>query len=200
MTQRITATRARKGHAATIDTPERARRQVARETEERRRDANLRRAEERRRRYRGRYYRRHRELPTVGESWEDAAGTLHQEQGVPVRALTTRYGFGLWRRRPHGVYYASGTWWRIENVPGTISADGTREGHYHAYVPIADEWLTDLHQQQTVEQGRVPVVRVHVVRGRAVEVIGSDGTPWGGMPLIDGTEPEGYIEQMLDLG
>ena len=78
-------------------------RQAARERTEHRHDANLRRAEaaSKRNKHTVRYYRRRRSLPTVSDVREDAQGTTHTELSAPVDALTTRYGFGLSRRKPH---------------------------------------------------------------------------------------------------
>ena len=177
-------------------------RQTAKERTESRHDANLRRAEAAsRRKYAGRYYRRRRSLPTVADVHEDSQGTTHVELSAPVDALTTRYGFGLSRRKPHGAYYADGTWYRIENLPCTVTANGERGDHAHVYAPIADEWLTDLPAKQTTEQGRIPVVRIHVVRGKAVQVMSSeDGCPFGGAILADDTTSADYLEELLDLG
>lgn len=177
-------------------------RQAARDRTEHRHDANLRRAEAAsRRKYAGRYYRRRRSLPTVADIYEDTQGTTHVELSAPVDTLTTRYGFGLSRRKPHGVYYADGMWYRIENVPCTMTAGGERGDYVHVYEPIADEWLTDLHAEQTTEQGIVPVVRIHVMAGRAVQVMSAeDGCPFGGEILADETTSTDYLEELLDLG
>ena len=178
-------------------------RQTAKERTESRHDANLRRAEAASgRKHAGRYYRRRRSLPTVADVREDSHGTTHAELSAPVDALTTRYGFGLSRRRPHGVYYADGLWYRIENTPCTITATGgEREDYAHVYAPIADEWLTDLHAEQTTEQGRIPVVRIHVVAGRAVQVMSADdGCPFGGAVLADESTSADHLEELLDLG
>lgn len=180
-------------------------RQTARERTEHRHDANLRRAEsasiDRRRKYKGRYYRRRRSLPTVADVREDSHGTTRVELSAPVDALTTRYGFALWRRKPHGVYYADGLFYRIINTPTAIAPDGARSDYAHVFAPIADEWITDLHASQTTEQGRIPVVRIHVVRGRAVQVVSTDdGCPFGGAVLADETTSADYLEALLDLG
>ena len=177
-------------------------RQTARERTEHRHDANLRRAESAAHRtYAGRYYRRRRSLPTVADVHEDAQGMTHAELSAPVDALTTRYGFGLSRRKPHGVYYADGLWYRIVNEPCTITATGEREDYAHVYAPIADEWLTDLHAEQTTEQGRIPVVCIHVVAGRAVQVLSADdGCPFGGEILADKSTSADHLEKLLDLG
>lgn len=185
-----------------IMTADEAAREAARGRTESRHDANLRRAEAAsKRKHAGRYYRRRRSLPTVADVHEDAQGTTRVELSAPVDALTTRYGFDLSRRKPHGVYYANKIWYRIENAPCTITADGEREDYTHVYAPIADEWLTDLHADQTTEQGRIPVVRIHVVAGRAVKVMSADnGCPFGGTILADETTSAGYLEALLDLG
>ena len=179
-----------------------AARQIAKERTELRHDANLRRAEAAsRRKYQGRYYRRRRSLPTVADVREDSQGMTRVELSDPVDALTTRYGFGLSRRKPHGVYYADGIWYRIENTPCTITAQGERSDYAHVYAPIADEWLTDLHARQTTEQGRIPVVRIHVVAGHAVQVMSADdGCPFGGAILADESTGADYLEELLDLG
>ena len=185
-----------------IMTADEAARQAARDRTEHRHDANLRRAEAAsRRKHAGRYYRRRRSLPTVADVREDSHGTTHVELSAPVDALTTRYGFDLSRRKPHGVYYADGIWYRIVNEPCTITAKGERGDHAHVYAPIADEWLTDLHAEQTTEQGRIPVVCIHVVAGRAVQVMSADdGCPFGGAVLADESTSADHLEELLDLG
>lgn len=177
-------------------------RQTARERTESRHDANLRRAEAAsKRKYAGRYYRRRRSLPTVADVREDAQGTTRVELSPPVDALTTRYGFDLSRHKPHGVYYADGLWYRIKNVPCTVTAKGERVDHVHVYEPIADEWITDLHAKQTTEQGLVPVVRIHVVAGHAIQVMSAeDGCPFGGTIFADESTSADYLEELLDLG
>ena len=177
-------------------------RQAAKDRTEHRHDANLRRAESAsRRKHAGRYYRRRRSLPTVADVHEDAQGMTHAELSAPVDALTTRYGFDMSRRKPHGAYYADGLWYRIVNEPCTITATGEREDYAHVYAPIADEWLTDLHAEQTTEQGRIPVVRIHIVAGRAVQVMSADdGCPFGGEIIADETTSADHLEDLLDLG
>ena len=153
-----------------------ASRQLASERAEHRHDANIRRAESAARRHAVRYYRRLRSLPTAA--------------GEYVDALTTRYGFGLELRHPHGAYYADGIWYRIAT-----------DGRDHIFAPISDTWLSDLHIEQTTEQGRVPVVRIHVVAGVAVEVVSApDGLPFGGDTIADESTPTEAIERILDLG
>ena len=185
-----------------IMTADEAAREAARDRTEHRHDANLRRAEAAsRRKHAGRYYRRRRSLPTVSDAREDSQGKTRVELSAPVDALTTRYGFGLSRRKPHGAYYADGMWYRIEKIPCTITAKGERLDHVHIYAPIADEWLTDLHARQTTEQGRIPVVRIHVVAGHAVQVMSAEnGCPFGGEIIADETTSAGYLEELLDLG
>lgn len=143
-----------------------------------------------------RYYRRRRNLPIL-LGWEvDADGAHRAVFSDPVPAMTTRYYFGMERRKPHNVYYFGGVWYRHVNAPSTVSADGARrEGHVHALEPIADEWIVNRYMAQTVEQGKAaPVERLRVRDGRAVEGLGADGVTW-----IDETTPAEWVGEMLDV-
>lgn len=143
-----------------------------------------------------RYYRRRRALPIL-EGYDVAAdGTMTARLSEPVRAMTTRYYFGMGRKRPHNVYYFGGTWYRHVNAPATVSADGTRrEGHVHALEPIADELLYNRYMTQTLEQGRAaPVQHLRVRDGLAVEGTGEDGTAY-----ITADTPAEWVAEMLDV-
>lgn len=143
-----------------------------------------------------RYYRRRRALPVLLGYEADAEGNQRAVLSEPVRAMTTRYYFGMSRRKPHNVYFHDGVWYRHVNAPATVSADGTRrEGHVHALEPIADEVLYNRYMAQTLEQGRAaPVEHIRVVAGRAVLGTGADGTTY-----VDEGTPAEWVAEMLDL-
>jgi hypothetical protein len=146
-----------------------------------------------------RYYRRHRRIPILTGYETDKAGASHAILTEDVPALTTRWYYGVRRRKPHNVYVYGGIWYRHVNAPVEVDADGTRSGHVHALEPIADEWLFDRFAAQTAEQGRVPVVRLHVQAGRVVEALGADGYDMAGAQLLDGTETTDYVDELLDV-
>lgn len=144
----------------------------------------------------GRYYKRIRSLPMV-EREEESENEYRVHTTKPVKMLTTRYSFALWRRKPHGVYYRDGMFYRIENVRTWMVGDEPREWE-HCFVPIKDETIQDMYIQQTMEQGKCPTVSIHVVNGMAVSIV-------GGTTPLDTTEyhPEdmdvSFLEALLDL-
>lgn len=135
-----------------------------------------------------RYYKRRRALPVLQDD-----GTLT----APVEAMTTRFYFGLKRRKPHNVYYHGGLFYRVKAVP-TAFADGAPAAWTHALAPIVDARCVDRFLSQTLEQGKAAPVALHVRAGRATAT-GCDGTPYEGAELLDGTEDAEYIEDLLDL-
>lgn len=101
-----------------------------------------------------RYYRRHRRIQTLTGYHADPDGTMRAGLTEPVQALTTRWYYGLKRRKPHNTYTYQGVWYRHANAPTEVSPDGERYGHTHRLTPIADEWLWDRPQRR--DQGRSP--------------------------------------------
>lgn len=136
-----------------------------------------------------RYYKRRRTLPVLQDD-----GTL----SAPVEAMTTRFYFGLKRRKPHNVYYHGGTFYRVKAVPTAFAADGAPAAWTHALAAIEDARCIDRFISQTLEQGKAAPVALHVRAGRATAT-GCEGTPYEGAELLDGTEDADYIEDLLDL-
>ena len=136
-----------------------------------------------------RYYKRRRALPVLQDD-----GTL----SAPVEAMTTRFYFGLRRKKPHNVYYHGGVFYRVKAVPTAFAADGAPAAWTHALAPIEDARCIDRFIGQTLEQGKAAPVTLHVVDGRATAT-GCKGTPYEGAELLDGTEDADYIEDLLDL-
>ena len=136
-----------------------------------------------------RYYKRRRALPIYdGENLTE-----------PVEALTTRYYFGLTRKKPHNVYYFGGVFYRHVNAPVRFGEDGTPREWVHAMAPIKSATCFDRFLSQTLEQGKAAPVTLVIEDGRAVSAIGCEGTDLEGVRLIDGTEPTDYLEDLLDL-
>lgn len=136
-----------------------------------------------------RYYKRRRALPVLQDD-----GTL----SAPVEAMTTRFYFGLKRRKPHNVYYHGGKFYRAKAVPTSFAADGAPAAWTHALAPIEDARCIDRFIGQTLEQGKAAPVALHVRDGRATAT-GCEGTGYEGVQLLDGTEDADYIEDLLDL-
>lgn len=136
-----------------------------------------------------RYYKRRRTLPVLQDD-----GTL----SAPVEAMTTRFYFGLRRKKPHNVYYHGGVFYRVKAVPTAFADDGAPAAWTHALAPIEDERCFDRFLAQTLDQGKAAPVTLHVVDGRATAT-GCKGTGYDGVPFLDGTEDAGYIEDLLDL-
>lgn len=136
-----------------------------------------------------RYYKRRRTLPVLQDD-----GTLT----APVEAMTTRFYFGLRRKKPHNVYYHGGKFYRVKAVPTAFADDGAPAAWTHALAPIEDERCFDRFLAQTLDQGKAAPVTLHVVDGRATAT-GCKGTGYDGVPFLDGTEDAGYIEDQLDL-
>ena len=136
-----------------------------------------------------RYYKRRRALPIYdGETLTE-----------PVEALTTRYYFGLSRKKPHNVYYYQGRFYRHINAPARFGEDGTPREWVHAMAPIKSAACFDRFLAQTIEQGKAAPVSLVIEDGRAVSAIGCEGTDLEGIQLIDGTETTDYLEDLLDL-
>lgn len=136
-----------------------------------------------------RYYKRRRTLPVLQDD-----GTL----AAPVEAMTTRFYFGLSRKKPHNVYYHDGTFYRVKAVPTAFAADGAPAAWTHALAAIEDARCIDRFISQTLEQGKAAPVALHVRAGRATAT-GCEGTPYEGAELLDGMEDADYIEDLLDL-
>lgn len=136
-----------------------------------------------------RYYKRRRALPVLQDD-----GTL----AAPVEAMTTRFYFGLRRKKPHNVYYHGGKFYRVKAVPTAFADDGAPAAWTHALAPIEDARCIDRFIAQTLEQGKAAPVALHVRAGRATAT-GCKGTPYEGAELLDGTEDADYIEDLLDL-
>lgn len=133
----------------------------------------------------GRYYRRHRRIPTI-------------DSAEPVSALITRYRYGAKRRKPHYVYYYEGRFWAAKNIPTERDEDGTATAWEWTLVPIASAQCWDAYARQTAEEGGA-VVTLTVRDGRAVSAVGCKGTPYEGAPLLDGSEPADYVAELLGL-
>lgn len=103
-----------------------------------------------------RYYKRRRTLPVLQDD-----GTL----AAPVEAMTTRFYFGLSRKKPHNVYYHDGTFYRVKAVPTAFAADGAPAAWTHALAAIEDARCIDRFISQTLEQGKAAPVALHVRAG-----------------------------------
>lgn len=145
------------------------------------------------------YYKRHRVCRIlIGyDTAED--GTQTAVLSGEVSMLTTRYYYGLKRKKPHNVYYFNGTWYAHVNAAGVIEADGTRRDHVHAVAPIGHAACVDRFIQQTIDQGRAAPVQITIDAGRLVGAVGVGGTDLDGLQLLDGTEDVDYLEELLDL-
>ena len=136
-----------------------------------------------------RYYKRRRALPVLQDD-----GTLT----APVEAMTTRFYFGLKRKKPHNVYYHGGLFYRVKAVPTSFTNDGEPLTWTHALEQLGNVTCYDRFLSQTLEQGKAAPVSLHVRDGRATAT-GCKGTPYEGAQLLDGTEDADYIEDLLDL-
>lgn len=136
-----------------------------------------------------RYYKRRRTMPVLNDD-----GTL----SAPVEAMTTRFYFGLKRKKPHNVYYHGGKFYRAVATPTTFTLDGEPLTWTHALEQLGNVTCYDRFLSQTLEQGKAAPVVLSIECGRAVAV-GCKGTPYEGMQLLDGTEDADYIEDLLDL-
>ena len=145
------------------------------------------------------YYKRHRVAHILLGYEEREDGTQTAILSDEVSALTTRYYYGIKRKKPHNVYYYRGQWYGHVNAPGTVMPDGTRKDHVHALAPISHATCYDRYTAQTLEQGRAAPVSVTIEQGRLVRAVGTSGTPYEGVELLDGTESADYIEELLDL-
>lgn len=145
------------------------------------------------------YYKRHRVSRILLGYEEREDGTQVAILSDEVSALTTRYYYGLKRKKPHNVYYFGGTWYGHVNAPAVVLPDGTRRDHVHALAPIASATCFDRYIAQTLEQGRAAPVSVTIDQGRLARAVGTSGTPYEGVELLDGTESLDYMEELLDL-
>lgn len=125
---------------------------------------------------------------------------LPTEDDVP--AMVTRWGFQPSRyRKPKDAYLTHWGQWvevasrALEEAPdGSPVFGGNHKGHY--LVPIKNRWIRDRHRRETAAAG-MPVVRVHVVNGYAVEVVG-DGRDNKGRVYLAGAMPE-EVHEFLGL-
>lgn len=139
-----------------------------------------------------RYYRRHRKISICTGSKPDGTAALSE----PVSALITRYRYGLKRRKPHYVYYHGGTWYRARNEVTALDGDGKPCAWEWALEPLDGVMAYDTYSKQTEAEG-LPRVKLTFSKGRALAT-GVAG-PYKGAPLLDGTEPPDYVEELLGL-
>ena len=145
------------------------------------------------------YYKRHRVARILLGYEEREDGTQTAILSDEVSALTTRYYYGVKRKKPHNVYYYRGVWYGHVNAPGVVMPDGTRKDHVHALAPIGHAVCVDRFISQTIEKGRAAPVQIAIDAGRLVSAVGVGGTSLDGLELLDGTESADYIEELLDL-
>lgn len=141
----------------------------------------------------GRYYRRHRRMRLVAGSAPDGSTELGEE----VSALITRYRYGARRRKPHYVYWWGGTFYRARNCAVELGPDDRPARWEWALEPIAEASAWDAYAAQTEAEG-LPRVTLAIRDGRA-RAMGSEGTPYAGAVLLDGTEGAGYVADLLGL-
>ena len=138
------------------------------------------------------YYRRRRKLHTVGGVDEETGATL---PGAPLVLLTTRYRFGLSRKKPHYIYYAGGVFYRARNHATAMDEAGAPAAWQWLAEPVAEATGYDVYKSQTAREG-LPVVKLEIKDGRA-RAVGAPGTPYEGAALLTGDESPDYIESLL---
>lgn len=162
-------------------------------------DANEARAQAKKAQYRAnaksRYTKRQREMPTVDHYQTNDDGSITTVWGPFIKIMTTRYYFGSpKRKRMHNAYcdWRTGLWYRDENVPGYVSADGyTRTDHRHTFgIMTGETWLTDRFGSQSVESG-IKEYRICIRDGYAVHAIDMAT----GLDDLEGITADDYANQ-----
>ena len=111
-----------------------------------------------------------------------------------VPAMVTRWGFQPSRyRRPKDAYVLhTGEW---VYVAAKVATDVDEFGPVcgglsrgHAFKRIEDRWVYDRHVSQTRDEGR-DVVKLHIVDGRVVEIVCTQGE-FKGADMLDGMGEE----------
>lgn len=141
-----------------------------------------------------RYCKRHRKMPLFVGANPDGTAKLSE----PVSALITRYRYGLKRRKPHYIYWHDGKFYRARNCAVELQ-DGKPSKWTYALEPIKSATAHDVYLSQTIADGKAAPVVLQISDGIAASARGAKGTPYEGIPLIDGTESPDYIAELLDL-
>lgn len=111
-----------------------------------------------------------------------------------VPAMVTRWGFQPSRyRRPKDAYVLhTGEWVYVAaKVATDVDEFGPVYGGLsrgHAFKRIEDRWVYDRHVSQTRDEGR-DVVKLHIVDGRVVEIVCTQGE-LKGADMLDGMGEE----------